>query len=139
MIASRTDARDRILTPLKAVADAQSLYAVYDDTAKTVPTDQSIKWVRISVRHASGSRASLGRADKKSKHTQSGFVFVEIYTPREDGLQDSDVLSAAFADNFRNPADGDIWFGDVNEMEMGPDGNWFRSDVVAEFQYDLIQ
>jgi hypothetical protein len=139
MIASRTDARDRILTPLKAVVDAQSLYAVYDDTAKTVPTDQSIKWVRISVKHGNGTRASLGRADKKSKHTQTGFVFVEIYTPSEDGLRDSDILSAAFAANFRNPADGDIWFLDVSEAEMGKDGNWFRSDVIAEFEYDLIQ
>ena len=128
-----------MLTPLKAVADAQALYAVYDDTSKTVPTDQSIKWVRISVRHGIGTRTSLGRADKKSKHTQSGFLYVEIYTPSEDGLQDSGMLSAAFAGVLRNPVDGDIWFGDVSEVEMGKDGNWFRSDVIAEFQYDLIQ
>lgn len=127
-----------MLTPLKAVADAQSLYAIYDDTAKRVPEDDA-KWVRIMVKHGNGSRASLGRMDKKSKHTQSGFVFVEIYTPREGGLQDSDVLSAAFADSFRNPTDGDIWFKDVSEAEIGEDGNWFRSDVIAEFEYDLIQ
>ena len=139
MIASRTDARDRILTPLKAVADAASLYAIYDDTDKTVPKDASLKWVRISVKHANGTRTSLGRADKKSKHTQSGFIFVEIFTPRDDGLQDSDVLSAAFADVFRNGTDGDIWFKDVSEVEMGEDGSWFRSDVIADFEYDLIQ
>jgi len=128
-----------MLTPLKAVVDAQSLYAIYDDTNKTVPKDETIKWVRISVRHRVGTRASLGRADDKSKHTQAGFVFVEIFTPREDGLVNSDVLSAAFADNFRNPSDGDIWFKDVSEVEMGEDGNWFRTDVIAEFEYDLIQ
>lgn len=139
MIADRTDARDRILTPLKAVVDAQSLYAIYDDSPKTVPTSGSQKWVRINVKHQNGSRSSLGREDGKGKHTQAGFVFVEIYTPREDGLVDSDVLSAAFADNFRNPTDGDIWFKDVSEVEMGEDGSWFRVDVIAEFEYDLIQ
>lgn len=139
MITSRTDARDRILEPLKLVVAAQSLYAIYDDTAKTVPIDGTIKWVRISVRHRNGSRASLGRADGKGKHTQSGFIFVEIFTPREDGLVDSDVLSAAFADSFRNPTDGDIWYRDVAEMEIGEDGFWFRTDVIAEFEYDLIQ
>jgi hypothetical protein len=139
MIASRTDARDRILTPLKAVADAQSLYAIYDDTGKKVPESANTKWVRIMVKHGNGTRTSLGREDGKSKHTQSGFVFVEIYTPREDGLQNSDTLSAAFADSFRNPTDGDVWYRDVSETEIGEDGNWFRSDVVAEFQYDLIQ
>ena len=139
MIASRTDARDRILTPLKVVVDAQSLYAIYDDSPKAVPTNGSQKWVRISVKHRSGSRSSLGRADGKGKHTQSGFVFVEIFTPREGGLVDSDVLSAAFADSFRSSADGDIWYLDVSEMEMGEDGNWFRTDVIAEFEYDLIQ
>lgn len=139
MISSRTDARDRILVPLKVIADAQSLYAIYDDTKKAVPTDGSVKWVRISVRHRRGSRASLGRMDGKSKNTQAGFVFVEIYTPREDGLVNSDIYSAAFAESFRSGADGDIWISDVSEVEVGEDGNWFRADVIAEFEYDLIQ
>lgn len=138
MVLSRTDARDRILSPLKIIADAASLYAIYDDTAKRVPEDGSVKWVRISVKHRNGSRASLGRADAKSKHTQSGFVFIEIYTPRENGLVDSDIISAAFADSLRNFSDGDIWISDVSEIEMGEDGNWFRSDVVISFEYDLI-
>ncbi len=139
MIASRTDARNRILTPLKTVVTAQApLTAIYDDTAQRVPEDGSIKWVRISVRHANGSRSSLGRADGKSKQTISGFVFVEIYTPREDGLVDSDILSTAFANSLRNFSDGDIWIRDVSAVEMGEDGNWFRVDIIADFSYDLI-
>lgn len=139
MIQSRTDFRDRILTPLKAVAAAQSnLYTIYDDTAKEVPTT-SIKWARISVRHANGARVSLGRKDGSGKFTQSGFLFIEIYTPREDGLQDSDIISAAFADSLRNFSDGEIWIGDVSPVEMGTDGFWQRVDIVAEFSYDLIR
>jgi hypothetical protein len=128
-----------MLTPLKAVVAAASLYAIYDDTNKQVPKNAATKWVRISVKHRNGSRASLGRADGKGKHTQSGFVFVEIFTPREDGLVDSDVLSAAFADSFRSAPDGDIWYKDVSETEVGENGNWFKTDVIAEFEYDLIQ
>lgn len=139
MIQSRTDFRDRMLSPLKDIVLAQSLYVIYDDTAKAVPTDGSISWVRINVKHRNGSRASLGRADGGSKHTQAGFVFIEIYTPRENGLTDSDIYSAAFAESLRNFSDGDIWIKDVSEIEMGEDGNWFRSDIVAEFSYDLIQ
>lgn len=128
-----------MLTPLKAVVTAQiPLTAIYDDTAERVPEDGSIKWVRISVKHRAGARSSLGRADAKSKNTISGFVFVEIYTPREDGLQDSDIISKAFADKFRKFPDGDIWIAETSEMEMGEDGNWFRVDIIAEFSYDLI-
>ncbi len=126
------------MTPLKAVAVSQSnLYTIYDDTAKQVPTTP-IKWARISVKHANGQRASLGRADSKSKNTQSGFLFIEIFTPRDNGLQDSDTISAAFADSLRNFSDGDIWVNEVSEIEMGEDGFWFRSDVIASFEYDLI-
>lgn len=139
MIASRTDARDRILAPLKTVVEAQSLYAIWDDTVMQVPDDGDLTWVRISVKHRNGSRASLGRKDKTGKHTQAGIVFVELYTPRENGLVDSDVLAAAFAESFRSPTDGDIWYRDVSEVEVGEDGNWFRVDVIAEFEYDLIQ
>lgn len=139
MIASRTDARDKILTPLKAVVDANSLTAIYDDTKEDVPKDGSVTWVRISVRHRDGSRSSLANSEGKGKHTQSGFVFVEIFTPREDGLVDSDVISAAFAESFRGSTTGDIWYPSVAAREIGEDGNWFRVDVIAEFQYDLIQ
>ena len=139
MIASRTDFRDRLLTPLKVVADNLSVYAIYDDTGKSVPTDGTVTWVRIVVKHGNGSRSSLGRKNGSGKFTQSGFTFIEIYTPRENGLVDSDILSAAFADSLRNFSDGDIWIGDVSAVEMGPDGNWQRVDIVAEFSYDLIR
>lgn len=139
MVSSRTDFRDRILTPLKTIADAQSLFAIYDDTAKQVPTDGTVTWVRVLVRHANGSRSSLGRKDGSGKFTQSGFVFIELYTPREDGLVDNDTISAAFADSLRNFSDSDIWIGDVSAVEMGPDGNWQRVDIIAEFSYDLIR
>lgn len=128
-----------MLTPLKAVVDAQSLYAIFDDTAKQVPADGTVKWVRISVKHGNGTRTSLGKKDGKSKNTQSGSVFVEIFTPRDDGLADSDTISAAFAEVLRNFSDGDIWIADVSEVEMGEDGDWFRADIIADFSYDLIQ
>lgn len=139
MIASRTEARDEILTPLKAVADGLSLTQIYDDTKTAVPTDGTVEWVRIQVKHRRGTRTSLGRKGGTSKHTQSGFVFVEIYTPREDGLARNDVVSAAFAESFNTSVTGDIWYQDVSPVEVGEEGNWFRTDVIAEFQYDLIQ
>ena len=127
------------MSPLKTTVDAQSLYAIYDDTEKQPPTDGTTPWVRVSVRHRAGRRASLGRADGKGKHTQAGFIFVEIYTPRENGLENSDTYSAAFAEQLRRFPDGDIWIADVAEIEVGEDGNWYRVDVIAEFEYDLIQ
>jgi len=139
MIASRTDARDRILSPLKDVVDTYSLYAIYDDTVRQPPEDGSSPWVRIQVRHRAGVRASLGRADGKGKHDQTGFIFIEIYTPREDGLTDSDQYSAAFAEKLRKFPDGDIWIVEVVATEVGDDGNWYRVDVIADFEYDLIQ
>ena len=139
MIASRTDARDRMLSPLKDVVGAQSLYAIYDDTVLQPPEDSDTAWVRISVKHRAGSRASLGRHDGKGKHNQVGFIFVEIYTSREIGLVKSDQFSAAFAEKLRNFPDGDIWIADVAATEVGDDGNWYRVDVIADFEYDLIQ
>lgn len=138
MIADRTDARDRMLTPLKAIVDAQSLYTIYDDTRKELP-DGSTSWVRIAIRHQSGSRSSLGNSSGKAKHTQAGIILIELNTPREEGLANSDIYSAAFADALRNFSDGDIWISDVNVLEIGEDGNWFEVNIIADFQYDLIR
>ena len=137
-VASRTVARDLILAPLKVIVDAQSLTAIYDDTEKEPPKSGTAEWVRVSVRHRRGARVTLGRSDGSAKHRQSGFVFVDIFTPKDDGLVRSDLLSNLFADSFRTSG-GTVWYRDVSEVEFGNDGNWFRSDVIAEFEYDLIR
>ena len=127
------------MAPLKAIVDAQSLYAVYDDTKKPIPQDGDTEWVRIKVGHRRGTRASAGRrSDGKARHTQAGLLFIEIYTPKDDGLERSDVLCALFAESLRT-SDGPVWYGDVTAVEEGDDGNWYRADVIAEFEYDLIQ
>lgn len=140
MISSRTEARDAMLTLIKTVVDAQSITtAIWDDVEKQRPDEDTEEWIRVMVRHRRGSRSSLGRKDGTGKHTQTGFLMIEIFTQYDDGLTRSDVLSQAFASAIRGANSSDMWYKNVAELEVGRDSVWWKTDVVAEFEYDLIQ
>lgn len=137
MIANEGEARDEVLTLLKEVVDAETLTAIYDDTEKEPPKGTA-KWVRIQVVHNYGYRSSLAGPAGKSRHRQGGIVLIEIYTIRDDGLTESDRLANLFALKMRGHTES-VWFRNVHPEEVGSDGAWFHKNVVAEFEYDLVQ
>jgi len=128
-----------MLALVETVATAQSITNMFfDDNENQRPDDTSVDWIRATVRHRVGDRSSLARKDGGSKHRQTGFLNIEIFTTYGDGLVKSDTLSNAFATALRASTDSDIWFRRISEIEVGQDGGWYKSDVLAEFEYELI-
>jgi len=67
-----------------------------------------------------------------------GVVLIELYTLRDGGLTDSDRLANLFALKMRTHTES-VWFRNVHPEEVGSDGSWFHKNVIAEFEYDLVQ
>ncbi|MCK9569016.1 phage tail terminator-like protein [Candidatus Pacearchaeota archaeon] len=134
MIADREQARDEMLALVQGVATANSLTAIYDDSRTPPPATSA--WVRATVQHNTGSRRSLG---PRGRHTQSGIVFVQIFSPAGDGLESNDEHTKAMEAAFRGAATpGGVVFHDVYTREIGLSGPWFQSNMTAHFEYDLV-
>ena len=142
MSATPTQARDEILSKFHEAWDA-------DETSATVPVlywdiDQEVPgsgaWVRITVRHATGGQATLSNEVGARRFRYTGTVFVQIFTPHADGMVISDDLAAiamrAFEGEVTSP--GRVIFRQVRLNEAGHDGQWFQSNVLADFEYDYI-
>ena len=134
MIADREQARDEMLALVQGVATTKSLTAIYDDTR--TPTPDTAAWIRAMVRHNIGSRSSLG---PQGRHTQSGIIFVQIFSAVGDGLENNDEYAAALEAAFRGQSTpGGVVFRDVYTREIGESGPWFQSNMTAQFEYDLV-
>ncbi|RPJ39856.1 MAG: hypothetical protein EHM35_01225 [Planctomycetaceae bacterium] len=134
MIADREQARDEMLALVAAVVATQTITAVYDDTG-TQPPDSTAAWIRAMVKHNTGTRRSLG---PNGRHTQSGIIFVQIFTKTGDGQTDADPLVKSLEAPFRGHATtGGVVFKDVYTREIGQSGPWFQNNMIVEFEYDL--
>jgi len=104
------------------------------------PPDESEAWARISVQHSLASQVTLGGPAGK-RFRRFGTVLVNILTPYGEGLTTSDVLVQKAVDAFegRSTSPDEVRFLNTSFSEIGPDGAWFRTNVQADFEYDLIK
>lgn len=142
---TRTEARDEILTLFKDAWDTlgSAPQVIYDDSPADLPDDAS--YVRITVQHTAssqvtlGGKVSLGGAGRRFRRT--GIVAVQIFTPVGDGLTANDTLVDFTVDIFEGESTGSdrVEFLNVRSNELGADGPWFQTNVVAEFNYDRVK
>lgn len=136
MIADIATARDLILAVYKTAVSAESsLVTCYADTDTPEPEAVTTTWTRVAVKHANGTRATLG---KLAERRQTGVVFVELFTPARDGMNVADRISDAIATAY-NQSEGEVWYHDVSVQEIGVDGGWMKTNVTIQFDYDLVR
>lgn len=126
-------ARDEIQTLFRTawLFGAPTVPLKYDDVTSPPPNDPS--WARIQVRHNLGGNDAIGNRLRR----RSGVVTIQIFTTFGGGLASADVLGKVAVDAFHGKATpGGAWFRNVRLNEVGPDGKWFQTNVLADFEYN---
>lgn len=150
--ATVSTARDEILARLKAaidVSDYSDITVIYDDARQDHPADDTSPpavpagkpWLRVGVRHADGTQASLGSVNGKRRQEMSGIVFVQVFTPAGDGLKHSDALVEIVLDAYRTggATPSGVVFRSARFAEIGKDGAWHQTNCLIDFLYDQIR
>ena len=108
------------------------------DSTPDVATQDPDDWIRASVTHYAGRQTTIGGPLKRFERL--GAFRAEIYVARSRGMTRADAIAKVVSDAFegQNTSSG-IWFRNVRMDEIGPDGIWFRVDVIADFRYDEIK
>ena len=144
-IATIEEARDEILTYFTTEWNTQTdpPLVIYDDKARDLPEDAS--WVRVRVQHnvfaqrTLGGKPSLGGGGRR--FTRTGIVTVQVFTPVGDGLTSSDPLVDFTVDIFEGEETGSdrVEFRNTRANEVGADGPWHQTNVIADFEYDRVK
>lgn len=138
-----TAARDAIIGTIRtawlASGTTSSIALTYDNVADDkVGEDSSglpLPWARVTVRHLTSPQETLGGVGNR-KHLTEGLVTVQVFTPFGDGHAQADEIVQVLQGALRNVRVDDLWFFDVRVNEIGRDGPWFNTNVVAGFRYE---
>ena len=142
MIATVAEARDQIFTILRDSLDLLSFpedQIIWDNA----PTDQpsgNLSTVYAEVRHTLGRQDSLSGVTGVKKWLNRGILMVTLDTPRESGGLGRDTLLQNIQEAYEGvTTPGRVWFRNVRISEGAASlGNWRRSHVFADFEYNRI-
>lgn len=140
-----TEARDEILEYITTSWNAQASppLLLYDDKTRDLPEDAS--WGRVTLQHNVFGQRTLGGKPAQGgggrRFTRTGLVTVQIFTPFGDGLTTSDSLVDLMLDALEGEETGSdrIEFRNARFNEIGVDGAWEQTNVLAEFEYDRVK
>lgn len=137
-----TEARDEILSAHKTAWDADataSLYPlVYWDVSGEKP---ETPWARVTVRHQDGEQVTLSNEAGQRRFRHFGVVTVQTFTKYGGGMSLNDELVAVSKNAFEGvtTSPGRVIFLNVRINEVGQEGHWFQTNVLADFEYDEVR
>jgi hypothetical protein len=101
-------------------------------------------WARVLVQNVTEKQTSFESgiaSDEKKRYTAHGLLFVQIYCPMshsrsmEKGRQLAELARNAFRG--KQTVNG-VWFRNANIIELTPQDDSYRINVVIEYEYDEI-
>lgn len=139
---SRTQAYDAIMAFLQVgwTASAYSAVPLHfpDEKDDTPPTKTA--WLRVQFQHKRGGQATINSPGNR-RFRAFGMMIVEVRTPLGDGLTTNqgitDTLDAILEGQETGPQQ--VIFREITPSEIGPDGVWFLTKYVVNFEYDRIK
>lgn len=134
-------ARDQILALGTTAWQAHNDYPLlFDDSASEEIPKTSTPWARMTIRHESGEQDTLSNPLGNKLFSRRGVLIVQLFTPRGKGLQSADTLAKVFMDAYEGKStSGGVWFRNARYREIGPDGNWYQTNVTLDFEYTELK
>jgi hypothetical protein len=136
-------AKDEIQTAFRTAwlaADTSDEYPIrYWDVAYVDTPDTP--WCRLTVRHQDAEKVTLSNDVGARRFRRYGVATVQIFTFYGKGGSLSDDLATIAKNAFEGvtTSPGRVIFHNVRSQEIGQEGQWFQTNVLADFEYDEIR
>jgi hypothetical protein len=110
----------------------------YDGVGDSGPPASADPWARIQIRHVAGEQATLQGSGNKRRFRRAGIITVQVFYPlKRAALSNSRSLAEVARGAYEGKATAShIWFRNVRIQEIGPDGSWYQTNVLVDFEYD---
>lgn len=117
------------LAPLVSVVN-------YPNTAEVIPPGNA-SWARVSLRHVEAEQRTI--VYHAQRYENDGILTIQLFRPSGGGLG-SDTLSTPVLKALRAQfTNGGAFFKRVTAAEIGISGQWYQTNVVAQFEYDSVE
>lgn len=137
-----TVARDEIVDHFVTAWSAQTPpvpVLLYGDKHTDLPDNDA--WARLTVNHNLADAVTVGGETGNRRFRRFGLVQVQIFTPSNMGLAIADTFAKVALDAFegQKTQEDRVHFRNVRMIEVGQDGAWFQTNVIADFDYDEVK
>ena len=140
MTATYNQAVDDILDVFKTAWDTTTWKALYPNVGGSLPDDETDPWARVTLQHTDGGQASLTGGLGTTRWGRTGILTVQIFVPTGEGLSEARSLAKIVTDGFEGTSTTNgVWFRNARINEVGPDGDWFQTNVLIDFIYDEVK
>ena len=105
---------------------------IYDNGPNAAKT-QSSTWARFSIVLGENLRRTLGSAPK---YVQKGDIYLQIFVPKQTGLESGYTVATSFIAAFRDyrSTDFKIRAGQPEFTVMASETDWFNITLVISYQ-----
>lgn len=141
MTATLTQARDDLLSAVSTAWGATGPVD-YEDQPNTVqiPPDGAIPWIRVTIRHTTGRQATLSNAIGARRFRRFGVILVQVFSPLGSSMRDPETHTNLIVNALEGiTTENGVITRNVRINEIGSEGIWFQTNVVADFEYDQIK
>ena len=115
------------------------LWQALESDSDTPRTDSP--WARVTISHNAAPQRTFGAAGER-RFERLGIVTIQIFVPTsiEQGMTLSETLAVIARDAYEGQSTpSGVWFRNATIREVGPDGPWYQTNVVAEFIYEELK
>lgn len=103
----------------------------------STPANPDEVWVRVSIRHASGTQTTLAEPGARRFRHRGTFI-VQVFTPIARGADYGALAAQAALQSLQGKSTPDIWYSNARVNESTPDEPWLVWLVRADFEYDEV-
>lgn len=134
------EARDIIIGMVIDNWDSSNPIEYQNKKLKPLPTADET-WARVNIFHNPFALSSLADSSSMRRFNRSGNLIIQIFTPFNTGMGDSDTLTKIFVDLFEGKTDssGQIWFRGAYIREIGNKDSHYQVNFICEFQYSQVK
>lgn len=118
---------------------------VYEDIERDLkphPSDSTVPWTRIIVRHSDSNKVTLASATGMARYRRVGIAWVQVYVPFVDGTSApicralASVARLAFEG--KRALSGELVYDKTAVIDRAAENAFLRRDVKVEFHWDEI-
>lgn len=152
MIESYTQSNSELYKPIVDLCKSSAVRLLFDydidirwpNNEKDSKPDASKIWLRVSRQTVTNPQTAIQnnfRGQSARKYTNNGLLFIQIFSPKTNGVFPKvEKLAEMFVKEvFRGKStEHCIVFRNARFNELPPENDWYRLNVVTEYEYDEI-
>lgn len=104
--------------------------------------DNGVHWLHFAMKNVNKKQKSFtgGRVDTVgTQHTTKGYVTIEVYFSKSAyQTKDEDRLTSVIERCLIQQNTQGVWFRDAVIIDLEAEENHYRSNVLAEYEYDSV-